>query len=245
MLTPFFEARAWRIATQIVRRAPAKLTLLESSFADGFYIMHSVVPRDAAGPLGAYENRLVDVNRHGTIVGREDRRLPRELEDEARDPTLLFDRAPRLYRKITTELGLPDPRPLPASTPETLSFRFVVAWLQLHSTLGGSYACWQGIDTQGRVRADYFRAFPQLELAKLATVHRIDQRRWHEEYSFWFIVQGEMPPIACVDSSGTLRTPDGAVFDIGMIYRRSARSIWAPVALVRKHLERIGLVAPP
>jgi hypothetical protein len=47
MLTPCFEARAWRIATQIIRRAPAKLTMLESEFADGFYILHTVVPRDA------------------------------------------------------------------------------------------------------------------------------------------------------------------------------------------------------
>ena len=70
MLTPFLEARSWRIATQIVRRAPKMLTLLESTFGDGFYILHSVVPRGAVGPLEAYRQRLVDVNRHGTIVGR-------------------------------------------------------------------------------------------------------------------------------------------------------------------------------
>jgi hypothetical protein len=76
---PFYEARAWRIATQIIRRDPARLTLLESEFADGFYILHSVVRRDAASHQKAYTHRLVDINRHGTIVGRQDRLLPPEL----------------------------------------------------------------------------------------------------------------------------------------------------------------------
>jgi hypothetical protein len=184
MLTPFFEARAWRIATQIVRRAPERLTLLESSFEDGFYILNSVVPRDAAGPLEAYERRLVDVNRHGAIVGRSDQRLPPELEKAAREPALLFDRAPSLYRNLTAHLGLPDPRPLPPSTPETLSFRFIVAWLQLHSALGRSYACWQGVDDEGDIRAQNFAAFQQPELASFAAPRHIDQRQWHPRTAF-------------------------------------------------------------
>ena len=84
MLTPFYEARAWQIATQIIRRAPAKLTLLESEFMDGFYILHSIVPRHTAGPLGAYEHRVIDVNRHGTILGRADRPVPAALEQASR-----------------------------------------------------------------------------------------------------------------------------------------------------------------
>jgi hypothetical protein len=42
--TPFYEARAWQIATQILRRAPAKLTLLESDFADGFSFLSRPSP---------------------------------------------------------------------------------------------------------------------------------------------------------------------------------------------------------
>lgn len=245
MLTPFFEARAWRIATQIVRRAPKMLTLLESTFEGDFYILHSVVPRSAAGPLEAYRQRLVDVNRHGTIVGRADRQLPSELETAMRAPTLLFDRAPRLYQELTASLGMVDPRPLPASTPEIMSFRFVVAWLQLHSTLGCSYACWQGVDDEGHVRANYFGAFQEPLLAGLAMERRIDQTRWCPEYGFWFISETDKPPVACVDSHGILHTPDGATFDIRLIYRESGRNIWGPVSAVRSHLEGKGLVSPP
>jgi hypothetical protein len=36
---------------------------------------------------------------------------------------LLFDREPRLYRRLTTELVLPDPIPLLKSTPEALASR--------------------------------------------------------------------------------------------------------------------------
>jgi hypothetical protein len=143
MISPFLEARAWRIATQIVRRAPANLTLLESTFDDGFYILHSIVPRDAAGPLEAYQHRLIDVNRHGTILNRPGRGLPQALEEAGREPTLLFDRAQDFYGKLTAELELPDPRPLPPSTPETLAFRFASAWLQLATALGrsGPWTC--------------------------------------------------------------------------------------------------------
>ena len=248
MLTPFLEARAWRLATQIVRRAPMKLTLLESEFEDGFYILHSVVPRDASGPQEAYQHRLVDVNRHGTSLRRPGQDFPPELVKAARELTLLLDRAPQLYRRLAAELGLPDPRPLPPSTAETLSFRFVVAWLQLHSALGRSYACWQGVDAWWAVRARYFGAFPQPELASLAVEHTVDLSRWHPAYRFWFIVEGadrRDPPIACVGSDGIVRVPDGAVFDIAKIYRKSGRDMWASVAAVRARLESIGLVSPP
>lgn len=245
MLTPFHEARAWHIATQIVRRAPGTLTLLESTFEDGFYILHSIVPRGATGPLAAYRQRLVDVNRHGTIVSRAGRQLSPELETAMRDPTLLFDRAPRLYQDLTASLGMADPRPLPPSTPEVISFRFVVAWLQLHSALGRSYACWQGVDYEGRVRANYFGAFQQQQLGGLATEHRLDQARWCPEYGFWFIAEADEPPVACVDSHGMLHTPDGTTFDIRLIYRESGHNMWTPVSTVRSHLERKGHVSPP
>jgi hypothetical protein len=248
MLTPFFEARAWRIATQIVRLAPTRLTLLESEFADGFYILHSVVPRDASSPREAYQHRLVDVNRHGTSLRKPGEDFPPELVEAARELTLLFDPAPALYRRLAGELGLPDPRPLPPSTAETLSLRFAVAWLQLHSTLGRSYACWQGVDAWSRVRDSFFGAFPHPELASLAAERVVDSSRWHPEYRFWFIAEGAErrdPPVACVGSDGIVRTPDGAVFDIAKTHRKSGRDIWAPVAAVRAHLESIGLVSPP
>lgn len=248
MLTPFLEARAWQVATQIVRRAPAELTLIESVFEDTSYFFHSVVPRDASGPSEAYEHRVVDVNRRGTVVSKGRSGLPADLEEAARDLTLLFDAAPRLYRKLAAELGLPNPRPLPPSTAEALSFRFIVAWLQLHSALGHSYACWQGVDSEGVVRAHYFGTFPHPELASLAAEHTVDLSRWHPAYRFWFLVEGEYghgPPVACVGSDGIVRLPDGAVFDIAKVYRKSGRGMWAPVTAVRAHLERAGLVSPP
>ena len=248
MLTLFLEARAWQVATQIVRRAPAELTLIESADENVSYLFHSVVPRDASGPSEAYEHRVVDVNRRGTVVSRADQRLPADLEQAARDLTLLFDAAPRLYRKLAAELSLPDPRPLPPSTAETLSFRFIVAWLQLHSALGHSYACWQGVDSEGAVRGHYFGTFPHPELASLAAEHTVDLSRWHPAYRFWFIAEGEYghgPPVVCVGSDGIVRLLDEAVFDIAKIYRKSGRDMWAPVAAVRAHLERAGLVSPP
>jgi hypothetical protein len=250
MLTPFYEARAWRIATQIVRRAPARLTLLESEFMDGHYILHSIVPRDTAGPLEAYEHRLIDVNRHGTILGRADRELPPALKQAGREPALLFDRAQDFYRKLTAELGLPDPRPLPPSTPETLAFRFAAAWLQLCSALGRSYACWQGVSAWLKVRALYFGAFPHPEIAALAVEQATDPKRWHPAHRFFFITDeakgpGHGIPVACVGTDGLVRTPDGAVFDIPKIYRTSGRNIWAPVTAVRAHLESADLITPP
>jgi len=236
VLTPFLEARAWRIATQLVRRAPNRLTLLESAF-NGHYIFHSVVPRDATGPLEAYRNRLVDVNRHGTMLDKPGHSLSPALDSEARQATLLFDPAPQLYRKLSAEFALPDPRPLPRSTPEVLSFRFIVAWLQIHVALGCSYACWQGVDTDGSVRVRFFEAFPVPEIANLSTPQNVDMNRWHPQYRTWFLVEGDGPPAACIDSKGVLHTLDGTRFDIGAIYREAGRSMWPPVAAVRGQVE--------
>jgi len=97
----------------------------------------------------------------------------------------------------------------------------------------------------GAVRGDYFGAFQQPELASLSTAQKLDPGRWHPEYRFWFIVEGDGSPLACVNSDGILRTPDGTLFDIGTLYRKSARDMWAPVAAVRAHMERVGLVPTP
>jgi hypothetical protein len=70
MNTPFFEAKAWAIATEVVRRTPQSLTLLESKGADGSYIIHSVVPPNATGWQKAYDGRTIDINRHGTSISR-------------------------------------------------------------------------------------------------------------------------------------------------------------------------------
>lgn len=248
MNTPFYEARAWQIATQIIRRSPAKLTLLESGFEDGFYILHSIVPRDVAGPREAYARRLIDINRHGTILGREDRQLPPALEHAGREPALLFDEARDFYRKLTTELALPDPRPRPPSTPEILAFRFVSAWLQLYTAVGRIYGCSQGVDAWLEVQTSYFAAFgSHPEIAVLANDRHTDPDQWHPAHRYFFIVDcaegpGYETPLACVGTDGLVRTPDGATFDIPMLYRTSGRSIWTPVTAVRIHLEDAGLI---
>ena len=51
-------------------------------------------------------------------------------------------------------------------------------------------------------------------------------------------------PLACVGTDGLVRIPDGAVFDIPNIYRTSAPNIWAPVTVIREHLERTDLIPP-
>jgi hypothetical protein len=231
MLTPFYEARAWRIATQLVRRAPADLTLLESTSGDGHYIQHAVVPRAAASPAEAYEHRVADVNRHGTRVTSPGSPLPSALEEALRDPALLFDRAPALYRELASHLGLPDPRPLPSSTPEVIGLRFAVAWLQLHAALGRDYACRQGIDDQGYVRAQYFGAFAQPELAALAKDRIVDQRSWHPNTGFWFLAETGESPAACIDSHGIVHTVDDTKFDI-----------WLPLPGVRRRYMGGGLL---
>jgi hypothetical protein len=157
---------------------------------------------------------------------------------------LLFDRAPALYRDLASHLGLPDPRPLPTSTPEVLGFRFTASWLQLHAAVGRAYACWQGVDDQGHVRTQYFGAFAQPELADLAKERIVDQRAWQPEYQFWFLAEPGEAPAACIGPRGVLHTPDGTVFDIGLLYRESGRDIWAVVSAVRSHLEGAGLIPP-
>jgi hypothetical protein len=198
---------------------------------DGHYVFHSVVLRDASGPQEAYLHRLLDVNRHGTLLDRPGKPLPHVLEQAGRDPALLFDRAPAFYRHLATELKLPDPQPLPPSTPETLAFRFASAWLQLYSALDRSYLCQQGVDAELSVRTAYFAAFDaHPEVAALAAETRTDPERWHPAHQYFFntgrTTGSSSIPIACIKTNGVVRTPDGEVFNIPQVYGASGRSIW-------------------
>jgi hypothetical protein len=175
--------------------------------------------------------------------------LPPELEQAGREPALLFDEARDFYRRLTTELGLPDPRPRPPSTPETLAFRFISAWLQLYAALGRWYGCSQGVDAWLKVQASYFAVFGQNPaIAALAVEHRTDPESWHPAHRYFFLVDfAEGPrydtPFACVSNAALVHTPDGAVFDIPAIYRTAGRNIWAPVSAVRLHLEHMGQIS--
>lgn len=242
-MDPFFEARAWRIATQLVRRAPAELLLLETDFQDGFYRFLSVVPAGFAGPAQAHRQRLADVNLHGAMVNLPARTLPQDLDARVRDPVLLFDRAPAVYRDLTQLMGLPDPKPLPPSTPQTLSYRFIVAWLQLHSSLGCPYRVWHGVSPAGTVRAHDLAAFPGAELDPLGALpadRPVDLQRWHAAHEYWILAASDAP-IACAGSDGVVLTTDGSSFDVQRLYHDSGRNIWSAVAAVRSHLEQTGM----
>ena len=243
----FSEARARRVATQIVRRAPAMLTLLESEFGDGFYILHSVVPRDAANPRDAYRAPWsTSTATARSLIGRVRTFRPnwwrtpgsRNCSSTGHPSStggLLLNSACQIRGRCRHQ-----------------RLRHCRSGLsshgsQLNSALGRSYACWQGVDAWRAVRARHFRTFPQPDVASLAVERTVDLGRWHPEYRFWFIVEGadgQAPPVTCVGSDGVVRTPDGATFDIEVIRREGDGNIWAPVAAVRTHLESTGLISP-
>jgi hypothetical protein len=229
-LKDYHEAPAWRIATQFARRAPARLTLLEGDFEFGFYHLLLVVRRDAPGPEEASGNPLIDVNRDGTAV-RLGFDWPHH-EERFRDLTLLFAPAHSVYEDLAEQAGLLVRKPLPPLTRESLSFRFVASWLQMHLALGYFYRCWHGVDPWGRVRSGYFAAFPQPELSTLAETAEISLQRWHPAHRYWFIVEEPQPeqkqrPVACVGSDGLLRMPDGSTYDLRHL------GAWDAVAVVR------------
>jgi hypothetical protein len=92
-----------------------------------------------------------------------------------------------------------------------------------------------------------FDAHP--EVAAVAAEARADPCRWHPAFWYFFITKrataSSSIPVACIQTNGLVRTPDGRTFNIPQVYRASGRSIWAPVTIVREHLERAGLIAEP
>ena len=152
-------------------------------------------------------------------------REPRHIAD--------FNRAGRLhiFDKVTDLLGLSIPQKRPPSTPTTLVYRFISAFLT-HTAFGvEDWRCRNGfIDTSGYGGgvSSVFDKFPQAQ--ERLRVELKDDIFQSPAYRFWFLRKNEKP-VLCLETTGTLWNKKGKEFNLAELYKEERR-VWPMVIKV-------------
>jgi hypothetical protein len=188
------EAASWRLASELMRRHPDGSRLTRSYFSTGQNDVLWIRTETDPG----VDLRL---NRDGTIqvLGRLDRR-PIEWEPTTWIEYLAAD--PREFlERLEAAAGWPAPSQVPASTPETLTYRILAA-LAATAT--------KTIDPiligQGYIDSDY--GGPNSHLERFRPPEELTRRRNGDlmdepGYRFWIPVRGEEPLMAIEQSTAT------------------------------------------
>ncbi|MFA5786146.1 MAG: hypothetical protein WDA71_04040 [Actinomycetota bacterium] len=228
------EIMSWRLATELMRRYPRRLKLIETHPGGGQYDCLALLPVPARrGQLFAN----IDLNRLGSAHFH----LPGGVDSPpswsgiwaetlaADDPKSIVDRLAKLAR-------LPEVPHLPQSTREVLGYRLISAFLT-HSALGRSrWECRNGYcDTSGHgggTRLEWFERFPAAR--DRSRVGLADDFLETPAYRFWFLLQDDVPRV-CIETTGKAWDERAHEHDLQDLYRRDRR-IWPVVIAVAGHL---------
>jgi hypothetical protein len=223
------EAASWRVVAEIIRCYPT-IRVIETHPGGGQYDCLQLL----LDPESDRDRPSLAFNRPGSLhVFTEgesgDARWETFWADylAAEDPRDIVHRVCDLAR-------LPRVAHLPPSTPATIVYRFIAAFLS--STVFGRarWECRNGVfDTsasEGGVR-DAFATFP-------AARARLLYREPHDvlgepAYRFWFLGNGT--PRLCLETTGHAWDTEGNEFDLASLYRKRRR-LWPVVSFVARDL---------
>lgn len=211
------EALSWRLATEIFRRAPKRFSIIEMHPGGGQY--------DCLTLWGLAESSgLVQINRAGSLLIHCD---PFE-EGQPWDQLILAGKSMQLVDKICAAIDLRVPDPLPKTTADTLTFRFISEFLSHTTGRLERWECRNGFcDTSGYgggKREELFSAFPHIQ----PLPNSVAREAFSDDYYYWFLLKGG-EPMACLDTAGRLFTLDGEIHDLYTLYKIDRR-IWSLIA---------------
>ena len=220
MNTQLVEIASWRIVSELHRRYPNKLKVTETHPGGGLY--------DCLTLFDEKQRHIADFNREGSlhIFATFDNSALQESLDIW---TEMFDttNVKGTLDRISSMLGLPIPSKLPPSTPTTLIYRFISAFLT-HSAFGiHRWECRNGcLDTSGPEdggkRHHLFEKFPGL--GNENNLRKIEPFYGEYAYNFWFLLKNDVP-VLCLDTCGIVYRIDGKSYDLGELYQVN-RKIW-------------------
>ena len=223
------EVASWKLLSELQRRFPRELTIIETHPGGGLYDCLSVYDSRA--------RHIADLNRKGRLhvfeasgrcqAATRPIDIWTEMIDET-DPKDVLDR-------VCSLLGLAKPKRLPPSSPATLVYRFISTFLT-HSVFGRDHwECRNGMcDTSGYGGGvvSWFDRFPQTgERLRTSLPDDLADR---PAYRFWFVLQNGKPTM-CLETTGHAWCGQGAPFDLVTMYKRQRR-IWPLVAKIAGHL---------
>lgn len=230
MNTQLVEIASWRIVSELHRRYPSKFKIIETHPGGGLY--------DCLALFDEKKRHIADFNREGSLHVFEtfDNSVPQESFDiwaemyETRNIKDTLDR-------ISSMLGLPVPSKLPSSTPTTLVYRFISAFLTHSAFDTHRWECRNGcLDTAGPEcggkRHHLFEKFPGLR--KEENLRKIEPFFGEYEYNFWFLIKNR-DPFLCLDTSGIVYRRDGKFYDLALLYKGN-RKIWSLIIEVARDI---------
>jgi hypothetical protein len=166
MLTPaLIELASWTLATEMIRRAPKVLYIMETHPGGGQYDCLSIVRTDLPKWICAF-------NRVGSLTafswfdsGRDCDSMP---QIDVWDRIAKGDPTREILDEICNLVRLPIPSPLPAGTAASLTYRVITAALRMKTFAPERWSCLNGVcDSSGfmgsGIRRKLFRHFPSVE----------------------------------------------------------------------------------
>jgi hypothetical protein len=214
------EIISWRMATELQRRSPSDLSIAEMHPGGGMY--------DCLALEKINGESIAFINREGSFQswGHNGGRIEQEdlwISENTHGPQLLA-----VVDKMCELIGLRVPKQLPPTTPESLVYRFIAAFLThaygglSHWECRGGFKDTSGYD--GGWRESWFEPFPTAQ-QPLASA-----RRNGYLYSFWILLENEKPML-CLETCGIAHRRDGTKVDLMPIYK-AQRRIWPVIAKV-------------
>jgi hypothetical protein len=229
MLTPaLIELASWTLATEMIRRAPKLLYIMETHPGGGQYDCLSIVRTDLPKWICAF-------NRVGSLTafswfdsGRDCDSRP---QIDVWDRIAKGDSTQEILDEICNLVRLPIPSPLPAGTAASLTYRVITEALRMKTFVPKRWICLNGVcDSSGfmdsGIRRKLFSYFPSVEPPSES----------EESYNphplrYWFLCCDDEPMI-CLETTGRGYSRNGVMIDLKSIYARR-HNLYDVVAEIR------------
>ena len=227
ILTPSLVELASRtLATELMRRAPKVLRIVETHPGGGQYDCLSIIRTDPNLHLCAF-NRLGSF----TAFGRFDAGHVCSSQIDVWDRIARGDSTRTLVDETCRILHLPGPSPLPAATPVSLTYRVITAMLRTKTFSPVRWCCLNGFhDSSGfegcGIRRDLFDPFPTVQVPSSSETSK--DSVLSRAADFWFLCC-EDEPIICLEIAGCAYSREGEMIEVQPEYARR-RSIYDVVA---------------
>ncbi|PAY16352.1 hypothetical protein CKO51_27250 [Rhodopirellula sp. SM50] len=207
------------MVTELWRRFPHRFTLFETHPGGGAYDTLDLIDRTDSA-------RRLQVNRGGSVHvwGLDENRswsdwLDRMLDDE---PQIFLD-------EITEALGRQVVQTISASTPTTITYRFIAEFLTHSIGRRERWECRNGFGDSsvwtGGKRQDWFDVFPHI--ADHSPPQRLENQPIETAYCYWFLIRNSEPQL-CIDTDGVAYCMEGTAKQLPELYAKSRR-IWSVV----------------
>jgi len=229
-LTPALtELASWTLATEVMRRAPKLLRIIETHPGGGQYdclSMVRIVPHlhlCAFNRLGSFTAfGAFDSNPFGTDRWTQINVWERIARGES-TRNVLDD--------ICALLHLLVPSPLPAATPASLTYRVITAMLRIKTFSPVRWCCLNGVlDSSGvggcEIRRGLFARFPAVKAP--SNSERSEDPVLSRATDFWFLCCGD-EPVICLETSGRAYSTKGLIIELQPEYAKR-RNIYDIVA---------------